>query len=261
MQRKLIYPDIEKIPQEFHSLFANSKVYDSSSSPEAQVMFIDKDKGYFLKSANKGALKKEADMTSFFHKKGLGAQVLCYLTQEKDWILTEKVQGEDCTFYKYLEEPKRLCDTTAELLRKLHSVDYIGCPVMNRTKDYFETAKHNYENEIYDSTLFPDNFGYTSVQEAWSVVEKYGHLLKNDTLLHGDYCLPNTILDNWQFSGFIDLGCGGVGDRHIDLFWGMWTLFYNLKTEKYSDRFLDAYGRSDVDREMLKVIAAFEVFG
>ena len=52
-----------------------------------------------------------------------------------------------------------------------------------------------------------------------------------------------------------------MGDRHIDLFWGMWSLWYNLKTDKYTDRFLDAYGRDRVETEKLRIVAAFEVFG
>ena len=59
----------------------------------------------------------------------------------------------------------------------------------------------------------------------------------------------------------IDVGCGGVGDRHIDLFWGVWTLAYNLKTDRYGERFLDAYGRDGVDVSLLHVIAAAEAFG
>ena len=93
------------------------------------------------------------------------------------------------------------------------------------------------------------------------MVESLGNYLKNDTLLHGDYCLPNILLDNWRFSGFIDLDSGGIGDRHVDLFWGIWTLFFNLKTNAYRDRFLDAYGRDRVDEEILRLIAAIEVFG
>ena len=69
------------------------------------------------------------------------------------------------------------------------------------------------------------------------------------------------MLDDWRFSGFIDLGNGGVGDKHIDLFWGAWTLNFNLKTDKYRNRFLDAYGRSDIEEEIFRVIAAAEVFG
>ena len=45
-------------------------------------------------------------------------------------------------------------------------------------------------------------------------------------------------------------------------FWGgAWTLWFNLKTNKYHDRFLDAYGRDKIDESLLKVIAAAEVFG
>jgi len=68
----------------------------------------------------------------------------------------------------------------------------------------------------------------------------------------GDYCLPNIIMDNFAFKGFIDVGYGGVGDRHYDLYWGIWTLQYNLKTDKYRDIFLDAYGRKLIDEDGLK---------
>ena len=85
--------------------------------------------------------------------------------------------------------------------------------------------------------------------------------LKADTLLHGDYCLPNILLDNWKFSGFIDLGAAGVGDRHIDLLWGIWTLRFNLGTNAYSQRFLDAYGRDKAQPELLRGMAALEAFG
>ena len=60
---------------------------------------------------------------------------------------------------------------------------------------------------------------------------------------------------------FIDLDGAGVGDRHVDLFWGAWTLGFNLGTDKYRERFFDAYGRDAIDAEKLTVIAAAEVFG
>ena len=86
-------------------------------------------------------------------------------------------------------------------------------------------------------------------------------LLKKDVLLHGDYCLPNVILDHWKFSGYIDLGCGGLGDRHIDLVWGLWTLKFNLGTAEYTDRFMDAYGRDRIEPEKLRMVAAMEMIG
>jgi len=69
------------------------------------------------------------------------------------------------------------------------------------------------------------------------------------------------MLDNWKFTGFVDLDSGGVGDRHIDIFWGIWTLWFNLKTNKYKDRFMDAYGREKIEEDLLRTVAASEVFG
>ena len=261
MKRTRIHLEIENIPPQFHSLLAGAEIYDSSCSEAARMLFIDRDGGYFLKSAPRGALKTEADMTAFFHKKGLAAEVLDYASDERDWLLTTRVAGEDCTYRPYLDDPKRLCDTVAELLRRLHDTDFSGCPVPNRNETYFATAERNYRKGNFDTSLFPDNWGYVSAEEAWSVVEKHRHLLKADTLIHGDYCLPNMMLDNWRFSGFIDLGNGGVGDRHIDLFWGAWSLAFNLKTHEYRERFFDSYGRDRIDLDILRVVAAFEVFG
>ena len=79
--------------------------------------------------------------------------------------------------------------------------------------------------------------------------------------MHGDYCLPNIMLKDWKLSGFIDLINGGVGDRHIDVLWGIWTLKYNIGTAEYTDRFIDVYGRDLIDEEKLRCIAAIEMFG
>ena len=259
MKRTPIQPDLSQFPVAFHNLLT-APVYDSSCSPEARVYLIDKDQGYFLKSAPVGTLQKESVMGRFLNEKHLGPQVLSYFTTDRDWLLTAKVSGEDCTHTQYLSNPKQLCETTAQLLRQLHDTSTDGCPVPDRTAHYIATAERNFRTGRYDATLFPDNWGYASAEEAIAVVREFAPALKSDTLLHGDYCLPNILLDNWRFSGFIDVGAGGVGDRHIDLFWGVWTLFFNLKTNAWGDRFLDAYGRDRIQPELLRAIAAFEVF-
>ena len=258
MKRTLIVPDLSLFPESLHSFFAGANVYDSSSSPEARVYFIDKDGGYYLKSAKKGALSREADMAKYFHEKGYSPEVLAYVSEERDFMLTARVQGEDMTFRKYLDEPKRLCELSASLLRELHETDFSLCPVKNHTARYLETARKNRENGIFDLTFAPE-FG--TEDEAYSYLTANAHRLKNEVLLHGDYCLPNVMLDDWRFSGFIDIGNGGVGDRHVDLYWGAWTLRFNLGTDAYRARFFDAYGRDKVEEEKLRIIAAAEVFG
>ena len=252
--------DLAAYPPALRPLLEGATLSDSSGQSGARTLFIDRDGGYFLKSAAAGALAREAEMTRFFHGKGLAPAVLAYLPLERDWLLTEKLHGEVSCAARYTEQPERLCDTLAQLLVQLHGMDTAGCPVIH-TAQYLARARHNCLTGAYDSSHFPDSFGYASAEEALRVIDTRGQLLCSDTLLHGDYCLPNVILRDWAFSGFIDLGSAGVGDRHVDLFWALWSLWYNLKTDQYRERFMDAYGRADVDEERLRVVAAVEVFG
>lgn len=256
--------NINNYPAELQPFLSDAKVYDSSGHSGAKVIFIDKEQGFFLKTAPKNSLEREFTMTRYFHSKGLAANALFYISRDSescDWLLTEKIHGDDCTAAKYLKQPEKLCDIFAERLSLLHSMDFTDCPVQDHTEKYLARTEHNRRTDNFDKSNFPDSFGYSSAEEAWAVVEKHSHLLRTNTLLHGDYCLPNIILNDWQFSGFIDFDNGGVGDRHVDVFWGAWTLSFNLKTNKYRQRFIDAYGRNKVDEKMLRVVAAIEVFG
>ena len=259
--KKIKIDNIPNAPQEFSKFLSSVEVFDSSCSPEARVYYIKSNGGLYLKTAAKGTLQREARMTDYFHKKGLGAEVLGYVSDDKDWLLTSAVKGEDCVHEIYLNEPKRLCDTLAVALRELHETKHSDCPVKDRVTEYLALAEENYITGNYDKSHFPDSFGYRSAEEAYKVLQEGKGTLKNEVLIHGDYCLPNIMLDNWRLSGFIDVGNGGVGDRHIDLFWGTWTLWFNLHTNEYYDRFLDAYGRDKIDENILKTVAAAEVFG
>lgn len=259
--RKPTTIDKADIPEVFHSFLDNAFVFDSSCSKAAQVWFLDKGPGYFLKKAPKGSLQKEAEMTTFFYTLNLAPEVLAYESLNEDWMLTVRAKGEDCTDSMYTTDPERLCDTTAHLLRMLHETSTNYCPVGNRTKEYLDTAHRNFLAGNYETNLFPDNWGYASAEEAWKELEANGKYLQADTLLHGDYCLPNILLNHWQFSAFIDLDTAGIGDKHVDLFWGIWSLQFNLKTDRYRDRFLDAYGRENVYEDIFRTVAAAEVFG
>ncbi len=259
MKRVPVTVNIEEYPLWAYEFLKDAEVFDSSCSPDAKVIFIDKGEGYYLKSAEKGSLKSEKELTEYFHRKGLATEVLGYESAERDFLLTKKVRGEDCTYKKYLDEQKRLCDTIATLLRNLHEVDFADCGV-DRVASYIETVESAYKRGHFDNDL-TDGTRLLKRDEAYRIACEGKHLLKNEVLLHGDYCLPNIMLDNWKLSAFIDLGNGGVGDRHIDLFWGAWTLKFNLGTDEYRDRFFDVYGRDKVDFDKLRVIEAMECFG
>lgn len=58
---------------------------------------------------------------------------------------------------------------------------------------------------------------------------------EGNSFIHGDLCLPNIYFDEKNnFIGFIDLGGSGLGDEWYDYAWMLWSLEYNLKTDKYN---------------------------
>ena len=260
MKKTLIDKIPFELPRDISVLLSGYPIYDSSSSPEARVYYIAREGGYYLKISSRGALSGEAEMSEYFASLGLGVAPVAYYSDERDILLSPSVDGEDLTAERYLSRPARLAELLGEELRRLHEVDFSGCPRRNRLGEYISTVEKNYLSGEYDKSHFPDSFGYTSAEEAYAVFSEGRSLLVADTLIHGDYCLPNIIFKDGGLSGFIDLGSGGVADRHIDLFWGAWTLGFNLGTDKYRDRFFDAYGRDRINTDLIRVIAAAEVF-
>ena len=259
MKRTPVLLSPDDFPAIFHPWIKDAPLFDSSCSQEAQVLFIDRESGFYLKSAPAGSLNTEAQQTRFFHQKGLGPEVLEYISLDRDWLLTRRIPGEDCTYRQYLDDPARLSTLLGELLRKLHETDHRNCPLRDHTKQYLNTVWQNHAAGLFDSS--GRYHSCANREEAIAIVREFAPHLKRDTLLHGDYCLPNIMLDNWRFSGFIDVGRGGIGDRHVDLYWGAWSLLFNLKDDRWCSRFLDAYGRELIQPELLRAIGAFELFG
>ncbi|KZK04806.1 putative aminoglycoside 3'-phosphotransferase (Kanamycin kinase) [Lactococcus cremoris] len=172
-------------------------------------MFIDKKDGYYLKIASKKSLEREAEMTDYFKKKNLGLGYISYLSdQSQDFLLKEKIQGDNYLAKQYLKNPKQLCDSLAENLRFLHEQNFEDCPILDHSERYLKKVENN--ARLKKSNLdFVTNYNIHTPEEAYDYIQNNKLLLKDDTLLHGDYCLPNIILDNWQFKGFIDLDCAG----------------------------------------------------
>lgn len=257
MRKQKIQVDPGDYPAELHRFLNAGTVYDSSSGTDAKTLYCDS--GYYIKIAKAGALKTEAELGSLFHRMGLGVAVVRYLSTDRDYLVTESAQGEDLTHY--LEDPVALCGMLADALRRLHSQPVRDVPMSAKLRLYRANVNAEPAGGEYDPWVLMDRFPVASRQEAWDLMQKYADRLQADTLIHGDACLPNIIFRDGVFSAFIDFDCAGAGDKHIDLYWALWSLRYNLKTEAYADLFLDLYGRENFDADLLKAVAAFEFYG
>ncbi len=204
----------------------------------------------FLKIGAVGTLRREAEMTRIFGQRRLSAEVVEYdSTEISDYLLTTDIGGKSGIASEHLSDPKRLVKVYAESLRSLHDCDFSGCDVTSPCMDISSYDLGNLEklNTDYSSCL-----DICDINSAKFALE-FRHLLQPDVMLHGDYCLPNILLDDFKFRGFVDLGEGGFGDRHFDIFWGIWSTAYNLRTDDYREYFCECYGRDKIDERRLKV--------
>ena len=190
----------------------------------------------YLKIAPKNTLVRSAQAQEFFLQKGLSAPLLAFEQENgRDYLLVKAVPGAYACDSALMSEPDRLARTLGEAARTLHEAPMDDCPLT----DANERALLAYE------------------KEAGAAFAGDVSLLKRDALIHGDLCLPNVFFDEgYRFTGFIDLGDSGAGDRHFDLYWAMWSLTYNLKTNQYNQVFMTAYGLDVFDSARYELCAA-----
>jgi len=252
--------DTLSLPDELIKWIGNAPIYESSGESGAKTVYIDRDGGAYLKIAICGSLLLSSHLQTYFSKYKLTSPVIRYLSIDRDYLITAPIRGDDGTSKKYLAEPERLSEIFGQSLRLLHEVDASDCPIKNKMYELTLMAGTNSFLQTHLDDI-GEYIGIAHAETSLAEIVATSGLLKNDVLIHGDYCLPNIILNNWAFEGFIDVADGGVGDRHYDLAWGLWTLNRNLKSSKYGHRFLDAYGRDCIDKDRLRIcglLAAME---
>lgn len=72
---------------------------------------------------------------------------------------------------------------------------------------------------------------------------------EDEVLVHGDYCLPNVLLDADR-RHYLDVGESGIGDRYIDIVAGIWSLRHNYGKGTVGN-LLGEYGLQTLDRRKL----------
>ncbi len=252
MIKRELSTDISIFPPSVRRYLENSRIYDSSSS---KISVYYSDAGYYVKVAEKGKLAHEAEFCALFCSFNIGAPVLEYLSTDKDYLVTREVVGTDLTHCT--DRPKMICRILADSLRMLHSQGCEDLKLSPAFSEYLEIARKKAYKE-FKTTPVTEYFVISGTESARDIIGANVSKLSADTFIHGDACLPNIIQRDGEFAAFIDLVMSGKGDKHIDLYWAIWSLWYNLKTAAYSDVFLDMYGRENFDLELVRTVAALE---
>lgn len=241
-------------PQRIRERIGDASITDSSGRSGAVTWRIDSDPVCYLKTGALGSLQQDAEGLRWFHGGPIRTpEVLEYLQDEQDYLLTAAIPGSPAFESPWREDPARLARLLGQALRRFHDAYRPeSCPLHYDPADMLARVEANYTAQSWDTGML-DWMGGFSPAEAWQRIREGIGRLRADVVLHGDWCLPNVLLQDWQVSGTLDLGMAGRGDRHYDLHWCCWSLDYNLHSREWTDAFLDGYGRDAVDPVRLEL--------
>ena len=130
----------------------------------------------------------------------------------------------------------------AEGLRRFHHAPVEVCPFDFPLDRALAHVRRRLElGHIQPERDFHPEFAHLSAEEAVEHLERTRPNSETLAVCHGDYCLPNVLIEEGVATGFVDLGELGVADRWWDLAVATWSVTWNLGPG-HEDLFLSEYG-------------------
>jgi aminoglycoside phosphotransferase len=131
----------------------------------------------------------------------------------------------------------------ADGLRQIHDVPVEGCPFDMRQDVRIAQAGHNLQAGLVTGEDFDPQRQGRAPQSLFRELMATRPSDEDPVFTHGDYCIPNVIInpEPLSVSGFIDWGRAGVADRYMDLALAARSIDYNFGSE-WIPLFFEAYG-------------------
>lgn len=176
-----------------------------------------------------GADTMDTEILRWMHGRLPVPEVVAHeIRDRKDWLLMTRTKGKMLCDPSVMKKPALLLDCMAEALHRLWAVPIIDCP-FDQT-DCPARAEQAFLSGRFDpSNVEPETFGPDGFESPEALVDwlKSHQPPIDQVFSHGDFCLPNLYTDGRRFSGYIDVGDSGIGDRWMDLALGWRSLKHN----------------------------------
>ena len=158
------------------------------------------------------------------------------------YLLMEKIEGVSA--HKYDD----FAYLIGKKLKEFHSIDINGC-----------IFKQNNIENLMKNALDNIDVIYSQIKEESNMTkEQLIEFIKSNAptdkvLVHGDYSLPNVLINGKGEVGVIDLGDVSISSKYFDFYYLVKSLKRNKKEEKL-DELLKGYGIDKLDDNYMKWI-------
>lgn len=166
--------------------------------------------------------------------------------EENEYLLMSEVNGLNAADQSHHEDLPSMLQSLGAGLKSIHRVPIDDCPFDQSLGVKIEEAKNRVNQGLVDE----DDFD--KVREGRKTRDLFKELITKRPLheelvfTHGDFCLPNVIVENKRVSGYIDWGRAGVADKYQDLALAIRSISSNFGKE-YVCFFLEGYGITNLD--------------
>lgn len=223
------------IPADIRELLNNQDYcVDSIGCSDSKVLLF-KDKVLKIQPFNP-EVSGEYLMMKWLSNKIPVPKCIFHLTENGvDYLLMTRLFGKMSCDDSVMCDPKRLVKILAEGLKQMWQVDIKDCPIDQGVSKMLNDARIRLDSKLINTEDWsPIAFGECAFETPeqvydWLVANKP---LEELVLSHGDYCLPNVMIDENGVAGFIDLGHSGVADKWKDI-----ALCYRSLKSNYCGRF------------------------
>jgi len=207
------------------------------TSDDRQPLFLKADSGPFAE------VPAEAERLAWLADQNIAAPRVVDRIAQRDThvLLMTAVPGRDMASLP-TAKPAEIARLAGEALAALHAHDPATCPFDHRIDNRLPVAQLNLAagrvHPVWELDVPPE--------AAWAELLASRPTTEDLVITHGDACLPNLMVENGRFSGFVDCARLGLADRWQDLALALGSLERNCGPDLVAP-FLTAYGLAQID--------------
>jgi len=258
--------DLEALPEELRIKVEKSKwkqVTIGESGAYTYMLSDESGQNRYLKIMPRQlnlSMEREVDLLKWLEGKLPVPKVLLFIhDSEYEYFLMTEVKGIHSCAPSFESDLPKLVRLLAKGLRMIHSVDIKDCPFDQRLSIKLKEAEYRTVNGLVDEDDFDD------IRKGRKAIDLFQELIATKpaeedlVFTHGDYCLPNIIINNGDIGGFIDWGRGGIADRYQDIALVARSLAYNFG-EKWIPLLFKEYGMDKIDYSKIEYYKLLDEF-
>lgn len=167
---------------------------------------------------SKFSLRQEKIKLEWLKNRLLVSEVLLFAEDEtSEYLLLSEIPGVNASDDSLKNDIPRTIEQLASGLKMIHKLPIRNCPFDQRLNYKIEIAKERMINGLVEEEDFDEERQGRTAEDLFKELLATVPTDENLVFTHGDYCVPNVILENGNLSGFVDWGSAGVADRYQDI--------------------------------------------